>query len=72
MNQIFMVIYKFGQKKRTSLVRKRKHNIFLATPCYGGLITDQYFLSIFRLTQELIKYNVNFRITSPLSTGRQS
>ena len=42
----------------------RKNNIFFATPCYGGQITDQYFLSVFRLTQELIKYNVNFRITT--------
>ncbi len=42
----------------------RKSNIFFATPCYGGQITDQYFLSVFRLTQELIKYNINFRITT--------
>ena len=42
----------------------RKNNIFFATPCYGGQITDQYFLSVFRLTQELIKYNVYFRITT--------
>ncbi len=42
----------------------RKNNIFFATPCYGGQITDQYFLSMFRLTQELIKYNINFRITT--------
>ena len=42
----------------------RKNNVFFATPCYGGLVTDQYFLSMFRLTQELIKYNVNFRITT--------
>ena len=42
----------------------RKYNIFFATPCYGGQITDQYFLSVFRLTQELIKYNINFRITT--------
>ena len=42
----------------------RKNNIFFATPCYGGQITDQYFLSVFRLTQELIKYNINFRITT--------
>jgi hypothetical protein len=42
----------------------RKSNIFFATPCYGGQITDQYFLSMFRLTQELIKYNINFRITT--------
>lgn len=42
----------------------RKFNIFFATPCYGGMITDQYFLSMFRTTQELMKLGINFRITT--------
>ena len=29
----------------------RQHNIFFATPCYGGMITDQFFLSMFRVAQ---------------------
>jgi hypothetical protein len=42
----------------------RKTNIFFATPCYAGLITDQYFLSTFRATQQLIKLGIDFRITT--------
>ena len=26
-------------------------SVFFATPCYGGMITDQYFLSIFKASQ---------------------
>jgi len=39
-------------------------NIFFATPCYGGLLTDQFFLSMFRISQLLIKHGINFRITT--------
>jgi GT2 family glycosyltransferase len=42
----------------------RGMNIFFATPCYGGLVTDQYFLSMFRLSQLLIQYGIKFRITT--------
>jgi GT2 family glycosyltransferase len=42
----------------------RKHNIFFATPCYGGLLTDQYFLSMFRVSQVLMQHGINFRITT--------
>lgn len=42
----------------------RTMNIFFATPCYGGLITDQYFLSMFKLSQVLISYGIRFRITT--------
>ena len=42
----------------------RKHNIFFATPCYGGMITDQYFLSMFRASQTLMQHGINFRITT--------
>lgn len=42
----------------------RKCNLFIATPCYGGLLTDQYFLSVFRLSQLLMQAGINFRITT--------
>tara|TARA_Y100000034_G_scaffold136800_2_gene215910 strand:+ start:7590 stop:8387 length:798 start_codon:yes stop_codon:yes gene_type:complete len=42
----------------------RDHSVFFATPCYGGLLTDQYFLSMFRLQQELIQLKIPFRITT--------
>lgn len=43
---------------------REKTNIFFATPCYGGLLTDQFFLSMFRTSQELIQHRINFRITT--------
>lgn len=42
----------------------KKMNVFFATPCYGGMITDQYFLSMFKLSQALIQNGINFRITT--------
>ena len=42
----------------------RKYNIFFATPCYGGMLTDQYFLSMFRATQSLMKNGINLRLTT--------
>jgi len=42
----------------------RKHNIFFATPCYGGMLTDQYFLSMFRTQQILMEHGIDFRITT--------
>lgn len=42
----------------------QKHNIFFATPCYGGMLTDQFFLSMFRLTQALNHYKINYRLTT--------
>lgn len=42
----------------------RQYNIFFATPCYGGLITDQFFLSMFKTTQTLIQHGINFRLTT--------
>lgn len=42
----------------------RKNNIFFATPCYGGMLTDQYFLSMFRVSQLLMQHGINFRITT--------
>lgn len=42
----------------------RKHNIFFATPCYGGMLTDQYFLSMFKASQELMRLGIKFRLTT--------
>jgi GT2 family glycosyltransferase len=42
----------------------RGMNIFFATPCYGGVVTDQYFLSMFRLSQVLMQHGIRFRITT--------
>jgi hypothetical protein len=42
----------------------RGMNIFFATPCYGGVVTDQYFLSMFRLSQALMQHGIKFRITT--------
>ena len=42
----------------------REMNIFFATPCYGGVVTDQYFLSMFKLSQVLMQYGIKFRITT--------
>jgi len=53
-----------GNRVEIDLNILRKYNIFFATPCYGGLLTDQYFLSMFRTTQELIRLGINFRITT--------
>jgi hypothetical protein len=42
----------------------KQMNIFFATPCYGGAVTDQYFLSMFRMSQVLMQYGIKFRITT--------
>ena len=51
-------------KATINLEELRKHNVFFATPCYGGMLTDQYFLSMFRATQTLLRHGINFRITT--------
>lgn len=53
-----------GDQATIDLEKLRKHNIFIATPCYGGMLTDQYFLSMFRLSQTLMQHGINFRITT--------
>lgn len=53
-----------GEKVSVDMDYVRQQNIFIATPCYGGVVTDQYFLSIFKLSQVLMRYGVNFRITT--------
>ena len=47
-----------------NLDKLRKHEIFFATPCYGGMITDQYFLSMFKLSQAFMQHGISFRITT--------
>lgn len=47
-----------------NLEKLREYNVFFATPCYGGMLTDQYFLSMFRATQTLMRHGINFRITT--------
>ena len=42
----------------------RTCSLFIATPCYGGVLTDQYFLSVFRLSQVLMQHGINYRITT--------
>ncbi len=53
-----------GDKISINMEYLRGMNIFFATPCYGGLVTDQYFLSMFRLSQVLMQYGIKFRITT--------
>ena len=42
----------------------KQHKLFIATPCYGGNLTDQYFLSMFDATQELQKLGIHYKITT--------
>jgi len=53
-----------GNQATIDLEILRKHNIFFATPCYGGMLTDQYFLSMFRMSQTFMRHGINFRITT--------
>ena len=53
-----------GDQAQIDLDKLRKYEIFFATPCYGGMITDQYFLSMFKLSQALMQYGISFRITT--------
>lgn len=53
-----------GDKVAVNMEYLRGMNIFFATPCYGGQVTDQYFLSMFRLSQVLMQYGIRFRITT--------
>ena len=53
-----------GDQAQIDLDMIRKHNVFFATPCYGGLVTDQFFVSMFRTSQLLMSHGINFRITT--------
>ena len=39
-------------------------SVFFATPCYGGVVTDQFFLSMFKTSQEFVKNGIDFRLTT--------
>jgi hypothetical protein len=41
-----------------------KQSIFFATPCYGGMMTDQYHLSMFRLAETLRRYQISHQVTT--------
>ena len=53
-----------GDQATIDLNELRKMNIFFATPCYGGMVTDQFFLSMFRASQTFMQHGINFRITT--------
>ena len=53
-----------GDQATIDLNMLRKMNIFFATPCYGGMVTDQFFLSMFRTSQTFMQHGINFRITT--------
>lgn len=53
-----------NQRVKIKVEELRKMNIFFATPCYGGVLTDQFFLSMFRVSQALMQNGINFRITT--------
>lgn len=53
-----------GEKVTIDMDFLRQMNIFFATPCYGGMVTDQYFLSMFRMSQVLIQNGIPFRLTT--------
>lgn len=52
------------QQVKLDSAELKKMNVFFATPCYGGMVTDQYFLSMFKLSQAMIQNGINFRITT--------
>ena len=53
-----------GNQATIDLEKLREHNVFFATPCYGGMLTDQFFLSMFRASQTLMRHGINFRVTT--------
>ena len=53
-----------GETAKIDLEKLRGLEIFFATPCYGGVVTDQYFLSMFKLSQALMSHGISFRVTT--------
>lgn len=43
---------------------RENYSVFFATPCYGGMVTDQFFLSMFKASQELARHGISFRLTT--------
>jgi hypothetical protein len=38
----------------------KAHNVLIATPCYGGLVTNYYLMSLLNLTRTLTERNVKY------------
>jgi hypothetical protein len=38
----------------------KEHNILIATPCYGGLVTNYYLMSLLNLTRTLTARNISY------------
>ena len=53
-----------GNKAIIDLEVLRKYNVFFGTPCYGGQVNGSFFLSMFRMSQEIHQHGINFRITT--------
>jgi len=63
-DKIALKINEKGEAQVDLNVLREKCSVFFATPCYGGLVTDQFFLSIFKATQELVRHGITFRLTT--------
>ena len=60
-----MIIDKDNGQVHVNIKNIRENcSVFFATPCYGGMITDQFFLSMFKASQELSRHGVTFRLTT--------
>jgi len=46
----------------SSSEQKSPHKVFIATPCYGGMLTDLYFHSVLLLGNELSRNNVYYGV----------
>jgi hypothetical protein len=42
--------------------RMNPQKLFIATPCYGGMLTDQYLHSILNLTQALVQRKIGYTV----------
>ena len=63
-DKIALKINEQGQAQVDLNILREKCSVFFATPCYGGLVTDQFFLSIFKASQELVRHGITFRLTT--------
>lgn len=63
-NKSALIIKEDGQTQVDLKILRETCNVFFATPCYGGLVTDQFFLSMFKASQELVKHGITFRLTT--------
>ena len=42
--------------------RKFRKNLFISTPCYGGLCLEKYMIGIIQLQLELIRENIHLML----------